>query len=60
MRGGAMIRTIFRDTTLEALNGCYSPACGLTAQLLVRISQPTKDRGLCPPPPSTTQLRAPR
>lgn len=60
VRGGAMIRAIFRDTTLEALEGCYSPACGLTAQLLVRISPATEDRGLCPPPPSTTQLRAPR
>jgi hypothetical protein len=60
MRGGEMIRAIFRDTTLEALDGCYSPACGLTAQLLVRISPPTEDRGLCPPPPSTTLLRAPR
>lgn len=57
---GAVIRAIFRDTTLEALNGCYSPACGLTAQLLVRISPPAEDKGLCPPPPSGAQLRAPR
>lgn len=60
MRERTVIRAIFRDTTLEALNGCYSPACGLTAQLLVRISPPAEDRGLCPPPPSTTQLRTPR
>ena len=60
MRNGAVIRAIFRDTTLEALGGCYSPACGLTAQLLVRISPPVEDRGLCPPPPSGAQLRAPR
>jgi hypothetical protein len=60
MRGGSVIRAIFRDTTLEALNGCYSPACGLTAQLLVRISPPAEDRGLCPPRPSAAQLRAPR
>ena len=60
VRDDAVIRAIFRDTTLEALNGCYSPACGLTAQLLVRISPPAEDRGLCPPLPSDAQLRAPR
>jgi hypothetical protein len=59
-RDGAVIRAIFRDTTLEAFSGCYSPACGLTAQLLVRVSPPAEDRGLCPPPPSGAQLRAPR
>ena len=59
-RNGAVIRAIFRDTTLEALGGCYSPACGLTAQLLVRISPPAEDGGRCPPPPSGAQLRAPR
>jgi hypothetical protein len=50
--GGAVIRAIFRDTTLEAFSGCYSPACGLTAQLLIRISPPAEDRGVCPPLPS--------
>ena len=59
-RDGAVIRAIFRDTTLEALNGCYSPACGLTAQLLIRISPPAEDKGVCPPLPSRAQLRAPR
>lgn len=59
-RDDAVIRAIFRDTTLEALNGCHSPACGLTAQLLVRISPPAEDRGACPPLPSGAQLRAPR
>jgi hypothetical protein len=59
-RDGAVIRAIFRDTTLEALNGCYSPACGLTAQLLIRISPPAEDSGTCPPLPSGAQLRAPR
>jgi hypothetical protein len=59
-RDGGVIRAIFRDTTLEALNGCYSPACGLTAQLLIRISPPAEDRGACPPLPSGAQLRAPR
>lgn len=58
-RDGAVIRAIFRDTTLEALNGCFSPACGLTAQLLVRISPPAADRGTCPPPPTSAQLRLP-
>lgn len=56
----AVIRAVFRDTTLEALNGCYSPACGLTAQLLVRISPPAEDRGACPPLPTGAQLHAPR
>jgi hypothetical protein len=51
-RDGAVIRAIFRDTTLEAFGGCFSPACGLTAQLLVRISPPAEDKGTCPPPPT--------
>jgi len=59
-RNGAVIRAIFRDTTLQAFGGCYSPACGLTAQLLVRISPPAEDRGTCPPLPTGAQLRAPR
>ena len=49
---GSMIRAIFRDTTLEAFSGCYSPACGLTAQLIVRISPPAEDSGVCPPLPT--------
>jgi hypothetical protein len=49
---GSVIRAIFRDTTLEAFNGCYSPACGLTAQLIVRISPPAEDNGVCPPLPT--------
>jgi hypothetical protein len=59
-RGGTVIRAIFRDTTLEAWGGCYSPACGLTAQLLVRISPPAEDKGMCAPLPTPAQLRAPR
>jgi len=47
-----VIRAIFRDTTVEAYTGCYSPACGLTAQLLVRISPPAADNGSCPRPPT--------
>ncbi len=54
-RGGMVIRAIFRDTTLQAFGGCYSPACGLTAQLLLRISPPAEDNGLCPAP-SRTQI----
>jgi hypothetical protein len=50
--GGTVIRAIFRDTTLQAFGGCYSPACGLTAQLLVRISPPVEDSGVCPPLPA--------
>jgi hypothetical protein len=57
-RGGAVIRAIFRDTTLEAFAGCRSPACGLTAQLLVRISPPAEDRGTCPPLPTGPQVRS--
>jgi hypothetical protein len=48
-RGGMVIRAIFRDTTLEALEGCFSPACGLTGQLLVRISPPQGDDAQCHP-----------
>jgi hypothetical protein len=49
---GSVIRAIFRDTTLEAFSGCYSPAYGLTAQLIVRISPPAEDSGVCPPLPT--------
>jgi hypothetical protein len=49
-RSGVVIRAIFRDTTLEAFGGCYSPACGLTGQLLVRISPPEGDDAQCRPP----------
>jgi len=48
-RSGLVIRAIFRDTTLEALGGCYSPACGLTGQLLLRVSPPQGDDGQCHP-----------
>jgi hypothetical protein len=51
-RNGLVIRAIFRDTTLEAFEGCLiSGSCGLTAQLLVRISPPGGDPGRCPTPP---------
>jgi hypothetical protein len=44
VRNGAVISAIFRDTTLQAFEGClFGPAtgsCGLTGQLLVRIGPP--------------------
>jgi hypothetical protein len=50
-RGGVVIRAIFRDTTLEALDGCFiAGSCGLTAQLLLRVSPPRLDDGSCPAP----------
>ena len=59
-RDGLVVRAIFRDTTIEAFEGCLfgDPAlagpCGLTGQLLVRISPPEADGAGCPAPP---QLR---
>ena len=51
-RNGVVIRAIFRDTTLEAFEGCLlAGSCGLTAQLLVRVSPPGGDPGHCPVPP---------
>ena len=52
-RNGLVIRTIFRSTTIEAFEGCpdgdlTAGPCGLTAQLLVRISPPGEDAGFCP------------
>ena len=52
-RNGIVIRTIFRSTTIEAFEGCpdgdlTAGPCGLTAQLLVRISPPGEDAGSCP------------
>jgi hypothetical protein len=54
-RDGIVIRAIFRDTTTEAFEGCpftditLGP-CGLTGQLLVRISPPQEDAAGCPAP----------
>jgi hypothetical protein len=50
---GIVIRTIFRSTTIEAFEGCpdgdlTAGPCGLTAQLLVRLSPPGEDSGSCP------------
>ena len=67
-RDGAVIRAIFRDTTIEAFEGCLPGdpkgdfggdfgadfrmvgPCGLTGQLLVRISPPGADAAGCPMP----------
>lgn len=52
-RDGIVIRAVFRGTTIEAFEGCVggdltSGPCGLTAQLLVRVSSPGDDPGICP------------
>jgi hypothetical protein len=57
LRDGRVIRAIFRDTTIEAFEGCLAgdPSiagpCGLTGQLLVRISPRGGDSAGCPIPP---------
>jgi hypothetical protein len=60
LHSGRVIRAIFRDTTIEAFEGCLAgdPSiagpCGLTGQLLVRISAPGPtggDSAGCPVPP---------
>jgi hypothetical protein len=55
-RSHAAIQAIYRDTTIEAFEGCLggdvtSGYCGLTGQLLVRISPPGTEPGDCPPTP---------
>ena len=62
-RNGVVIRAIFRDTSVEAFEGCLggdltSGPCGLTAQLLVRVSPPGGDPGQCPVPPSAKRAGA--
>jgi hypothetical protein len=51
LRNGAVVSAIFRDTTLEAFEGClFGPAsgtCGLTGQLLVRIGPAGGDGDPC-------------
>src|SRR5581483_5400384 len=54
-RDDDLIRAIFRDTTVEAYEGCVTRdittgPCGLTGQLLVRISPLGSDRASCPAP----------
>ena len=51
LRGDAVVSVIFRDTTLQAFEGClFGPAtgsCGLTGQLLVRIGPSDGDGDPC-------------
>ena len=54
-RGNNLVRAVFRDTTIEAVEGCLSRdltagPCGLTGQLFVRISPPGADAATCPLP----------
>jgi hypothetical protein len=58
LRGEDAITAIFRDTTLEAFEGCIfgitSGPCGLTGQLLVRLSPAD---GIAEPDPCGLALR---
>jgi hypothetical protein len=51
VRDDAVVSVIFRDTTLQAFEGClFGPAtgsCGLTGQLLVRVGPPAGDGDPC-------------
>ena len=51
LRDGTVVSATFRDTTLQAFEGClFGPAtgsCGLTGQLLVRIGPPSDDGDPC-------------
>jgi hypothetical protein len=54
-REDVVIRAIFRDTTIEAFEGCLAGdpstgACGLTGQLLIRVSSPANDGAVCAAP----------
>jgi hypothetical protein len=53
VRADAVVSAIFRDTTLQAFEGClYGPAtgwCGLHGQLLVRIAPPERGARTCAP-----------
>jgi hypothetical protein len=54
-RGGNLVRAIFRDTTIQAYEGCINGdlsagPCGLTGQLIVRISPPGADLAGCRAP----------
>jgi hypothetical protein len=54
-RSGNLIRAVFRDTTIEAVEGCFGDLsagpCGLTGQLFVRISPRFADVASCHLPP---------
>jgi hypothetical protein len=52
LHDGNLIRAVFRDTTIEAVEGCLgrdlsAGPCGLTGQLIVRISPATADQTIC-------------
>jgi hypothetical protein len=53
VQGDSVVTAIFRDTTLQAFEGClYGPAsgwCGLHGQLLVRIAPPEEIHAPCGP-----------
>jgi hypothetical protein len=53
LRPDAIVSAIFRDTTLQAFEGClYGPAsgwCGLHGELLVRIAPPSGSPRQCGP-----------
>jgi hypothetical protein len=50
-RGDTFVSAIFRDTTMQAFEGClYGPAsgwCGLHGQLLVRLGPSGRGAGPC-------------
>ena len=52
LRDGLIIRAIFRDTTIEAFEGCLwwwmTPPCGLTGQMLVRFAPRDAEKSVCP------------
>jgi hypothetical protein len=56
-RDGITIRAIFRDTTIEAFEGCLwwwmTPPCGLIGQMLIRFAPQGADRSACPVPASS-------
>jgi hypothetical protein len=54
-RDGNLISAVFRDTTIEAFEGCLNRditagPCGLTGQLLVRISPSMTEQRACAKP----------
>ena len=51
LRNDLTVRAIFRDTTIEAFEGCLwwwmTPPCGLIGQMLVRFAPQGADRTAC-------------
>ncbi|HEX2150965.1 MAG TPA: hypothetical protein VHG31_03070 [Stellaceae bacterium] len=53
LHDGLIVRAIFRDTTIAALESCLwlgAPPCGLTGQMLVRFAPRAEERPGCPIP----------